>query len=140
MDKRRIGAVVVSLAVVYTILKITGVDFTPKSYKCVITKVEHTTSPYIDGAEHESTMELKETSDSAAYAEAYLMFYIARASYVRTFKEDGILLDRPKYFRVVDNNGEEVKVALSDADVESIKTSVSGSFGLDITEIEFPKY
>ena len=47
--KKRIFALFLIVIMGYSIAKLLGFDFEKRSYKCVIIKVEHTLSPYVDG-------------------------------------------------------------------------------------------
>lgn len=138
--KKKLFALFLIVLMGYTLAKLLGVDFEPTSYKCVITKVEHTLSPYVDGNRKESVIELDEDNEEDAYRMAYFHFYLTRAYYVQAMKKDNYIGDRPVSFKVMDNKGNEIIYNMTDKEIESVKTSVSGMTNLEIKEIDYPKY
>lgn len=138
--KKKLFALFLIVIMGYTIAKLLGVDFEPRSYKCVITKVEHTLSPYVDGNRKESIIELDEDNEEDAYRMAYFHFYLTRAEYVKTMKERNYIGDRPVSFNVIDNKGNEIDYDMTNKEIESVKTSVSSMTNLDIKEIDYPEY
>ena len=71
---------------------------------------------------------------------AYFHFYLTRAYYVQAMKKDNYIGDRPVSFKVMDNKGNEIIYDMTDKEIESVKTSVSGMTNLEIKEIDYPKY
>ena len=138
--KKKLFALFLIVLMGYTLAKLLGVDFEPRSYKCVITTVEHTLSPYVDGNRKESVIELDEDNEEDAYRMAYFHFYLTRAYYVQAMKKDNYIGDRPVSFKVMDNKGNEIIYDMTDKEIESVKTSVSGMTNLEIKEIDYPKY
>ena len=138
--KKKLFALFLIVLMGYTLAKLLGVDFEPRSSKCVITKVEHTLSPYVDGNRKESVIELDEDNEEDAYRMAYFHFYLTRAYYVQAMKKDNYIGDRPVSFKVMDNKGNEIIYDMTDKEIESVKTSVSGMTNLEIKEIDYPKY
>ena len=138
--KKKLFALFLIVLMGYTLAKLLGVDFEPRSYKCVITKVEHTLSPYVDGNRKESVIELDEDNEEDACRMAYFHFYLTRAYYVQAMKKDNYIGDRPVSFKVMDNKGNEIIYDMTDKEIESVKTSVSGMTNLEIKEIDYPKY